>query len=163
MDMKWVKIWEHFKQDIEIDIRTLVNSYLEAALWTEEDRLKEEEIDNLDYLYGEEDEDEEDDYDSIRSMIPKVDFSIDNISNDSKIKAYNDIKLFLDMVGDAIEGLDEDQLGHDIWLTRNHHGAGFSDRGYEPEIEKKLIDAAHELGTDYLYLGDDNLFHFNKE
>lgn len=31
--------------------------------------------------------------------------------------------------GDLLADMDPSQAGHDFWLTRNHHGAGFWDRG----------------------------------
>lgn len=40
----------------------------------------------------------------------------------------------------------EAQNGHDFWLTRNHHGAGFWDRGYEREVGDQLTKAAHAYG-----------------
>ncbi len=46
------------------------------------------------------------------------------------------------------------QHGHDFWLTRNGHGAGFWDRGYG-EVGDKLTDAAHAYGSSDVYLGDD--------
>lgn len=36
--------------------------------------------------------------------------------------------------------------GHDFWLTRNHHGAGFWDRGLPNELGEKLTKAAHDFG-----------------
>lgn len=42
------------------------------------------------------------------------------------------------------------QNGHDFWLTRNGHGAGFWDRGYPEEIGDKLTEAAHAFGEAYL-------------
>lgn len=164
--MKLIKLFETFIQSI--DMKEVVNSYLEAALWTEEERMKEEEQEDIRSKYGEpeEDDDEEDKAEHISNLIPKVDFNIDNISVDSKIKAYSDIKNFIEIVGeDTIidNRIDEKMLGHDIWLTRNRHGAGFFDREFDFDVEKKLMDAAHELGEDYLYLGDDGLFHFSKE
>lgn len=48
----------------------------------------------------------------------------------------------------------EEQAGHDFWLTRNRHGAGFWDRGLG-EIGRKLTDAAHAYGECYIYVGDD--------
>lgn len=52
----------------------------------------------------------------------------------------------------------EEEAGHDFWLTRNHHGAGFWDRNVnlllEP-ISKKLTDASHAFGEFDLYVGDD--------
>ena len=51
-----------------------------------------------------------------------------------------------------------DYAGHDFWLTRNGHGAGFWDRGLG-EAGKKLTDAAHAFGECNLYLGDDDVIH----
>jgi len=49
----------------------------------------------------------------------------------------------------------DDQNGHDFWLTRNRHGAGFWDRGYPDAIGRTLTDAAHAYGSFDLYIGDD--------
>ncbi len=48
-----------------------------------------------------------------------------------------------------------EQNGHDYWLTRNGHGAGFWDRGYSKELGQALTDAAHKSGESDLYVGDD--------
>lgn len=45
--------------------------------------------------------------------------------------------------------------GHDFWLTRNHHGAGFWDRGLSEELGERLTAAAQAFGTVDLYTGDD--------
>lgn len=58
------------------------------------------------------------------------------------------------------KGYDESQAGHDFWLTRNGHGAGFWDGRVEDEkLAKKLTDAAHKLGPFELYVGDDGLVY----
>lgn len=57
----------------------------------------------------------------------------------SKLKAHMACRNFLEAIGgqyseapvDGLQDLDMSQLGHDLWLTRNHHGAGFWDR---PEL-----------------------------
>ncbi len=49
---------------------------------------------------------------------------------------------------------DAEQNGHDFWLTRNRHGAGFWDRDYG-DIGKKLTDAAHKFGECEIYSGDE--------
>lgn len=49
----------------------------------------------------------------------------------------------------------ESQNGHDFFLTRNHHGSGFWDRGYEGDTGEKLTNAAHDAGGMDLYIGDD--------
>jgi hypothetical protein len=53
----------------------------------------------------------------------------------------------------------DDQHGHDFWLTRNHHGAGFWDRGYGP-LGDRLTKAAHGYGTSDVYVGDDGKLYF---
>lgn len=50
---------------------------------------------------------------------------------------------------------DDLRNGHDFWLTRNHSGAGFWDRGYSNEVGEKLTRAAHAFGSCDLYRGDD--------
>lgn len=147
--MKYIKLYEEFSTDIKLDIKKIMISYLECAIWTDEDRLKEE---NTKGYEGE-----------IKNLIPEADLTISNFSDDSKIKAHEDIRLFLKYAGDAVEGIDEEQLGHDIWLSRNGHGAGFFDRGYDKDIEKRLMDSAHKIGNVDIYLGDDGLLYFGNE
>lgn len=55
-------------------------------------------------------------------------------------------------------GLSDEYAGHDFWLTRNGHGAGFWDRGLG-ETGKKLTDAAHAYGEFNIYVGDDGKIH----
>lgn len=50
------------------------------------------------------------------------------------------------------------QAGHDYWLTRCGHGAGFWDRGLG-DLGDKLTQAAKSDGSRDLYLGDDNLVY----
>lgn len=47
-----------------------------------------------------------------------------------------------------------EQAGHDFWLTRNWHGAGFWDRGNGPAGDK-LTELAHTFGSQTLYVDDD--------
>lgn len=42
-------------------------------------------------------------------------------------------------------GADAERNGHDFWLTRNGHGAGFWDRGYG-DVGDRLTTAAHVWG-----------------
>ena len=50
------------------------------------------------------------------------------------------------------------QLGSDLWLTRNGHGAGFWDRGLG-DLGDALSEAAKRQGSCDLYLGDDGLIY----
>lgn len=63
-----------------------------------------------------------------------------------------------DFVGDNLEdlaGLDAKQAGHDFWLTRNRHGAGFWDRGLG-EVGERLAVAARAFGSCTLCVDEDD-------
>ena len=47
-----------------------------------------------------------------------------------------------------------DCAGHDFWLTRNGHGAGFWDRGIG-KVGDSLTVASEKFGSVDLYIGDD--------
>jgi hypothetical protein len=49
---------------------------------------------------------------------------------------------------------DENQAGHDFWLTRNHHGAGFWDRGLG-KVGDELTKNAHPYGDAHLERAED--------
>jgi hypothetical protein len=55
-----------------------------------------------------------------------------------------------------------EQQGHDFWLTRNRHGAGFWDRSpdmYPNGAAERLTECAHAYGAADLYIGDDGQVH----
>jgi hypothetical protein len=59
-------------------------------------------------------------------------------------------------------GETSERAGHDFWLTRNRHGAGFWDRYYnEPgnTLGNQLSTHAKAYGSRDLYIGDDNLIY----
>lgn len=58
----------------------------------------------------------------------------------------------------AMRGVDIDQAGHDFWLTRNGHGAGFWDRGLG-ELGERLTKASKVFGSVDLVIGDDGKIH----
>jgi len=44
-----------------------------------------------------------------------------------------------------------EQIGHDLWLTRNGHGAGFWDRNFYPKELKDLwCEIARKMGEVYV-------------
>ena len=64
----------------------------------------------------------------------------------------SDLQLF------AEQGYDEAAVGHDFWLTRNGHGAGFWDRDLG-ELGERLTKSAEGFGTSDLFLGSDGQIH----
>jgi hypothetical protein len=74
-------------------------------------------------------------------------------------KMRKDVESFARENAELIAG-EWSQAGHDFWLTRNGHGAGFWETPDWPEREGKLLtDAAHAYGEVYLYVGDDGMIY----
>ena len=153
------------------ELNEILRGYIEAALWTEEERLKDDAQSYNDTISADDEHDEkESELDKLVRLTndfqkKTIDsFSREDIDANSLIKAYTDIKEFIRIAGDvavneAVEEGGYEQLGHDIWLTRNHHGAGFFDHSYENE--NPLTDAAHTIRGVDLYLGDDMKLYFS--
>lgn len=58
-----------------------------------------------------------------------------------------------------------ESAGHDFWLTRCGHGAGFWDRDdsiYTKEARDRLTEAAKVAGDRTLYVGDDGMIHYGE-
>lgn len=123
--MKHIKLFENFEdadaQNTKHVLSKILNSYLEAALWTESDTIGD-------------------------------DFTIYDFDDDSREAAKIEISNFMSKANQYLVGIPEDSIGHDIWLTRNRHGAGFWDRDYlDAEAGKVLTDLAHEMGERSLF------------
>jgi hypothetical protein len=86
--------------------------------------------------------------------------SISDISDESREKANQDVLTFMSKAGSLINALEPSQIGHDLWLTRNGHGTGFWDRGLD-EVGDKLTEIAKEMGSKYLYRGDDGKIYID--
>lgn len=83
-----------------------------------------------------------------------------NLDADARTQMRSDCESFLDEVRDILShsGISLEQAGHDFWLTRNRHGAGFWDRDLG-DIGQALSDAAHDFGEQTLYVGDDGVLY----
>lgn len=114
------------------DLEEMVNSYLETALWSSTDG--DEPLDNK--------------------------YSQEDIYDDDVITAKSDCACFVAMAEELLDDLDEGQLGHDFWLTRNGHGAGFWDGDYEEELGNKLTELSKKFTEVEPYVGDDNKIYF---
>ena len=88
-----------------------------------------------------------------------LDISDTHIAEDALADMRKDCERFVKEAGDLLDGIEDSQAGHDFWLTRNHHGAGFWDRGHPDDIGDKLTKLAHGFGDADLYLGDDGLIY----
>jgi hypothetical protein len=83
-------------------------------------------------------------------------YSIEDFAPEALARAEADVTLFLEAVkarGLDVSGLEDDSIGHDLWLTRNRYGSGFWDRGLGA-LGTALTEIAHGLGGVDCYVGD---------
>jgi hypothetical protein len=73
-------------------------------------------------------------------------YGADDLTIASLREMVRDCKAFQRDNADDLAGLDESQCGHDFWLTRNGHGAGFWDRGLG-ERGERLSKASKVYGS----------------
>lgn len=106
-------------------------AYMEAAKFTEEDRFNDE------LSTGDE-------------FIQHNDLEF---SRETKQKMLDDCQKFIKEAGAWLDSVSPDQAGHDFWLTRNGHGAGFWDRGLG-RIGDKLTAIAKSFGAVDLFVDD---------
>lgn len=82
-------------------------------------------------------------------------YSVSDIAEESKAAAQEECLDFISANARDLEiHGDAGQAGHDFWLTRNGHGAGFWDRGLG-DLGDRLTAACRAYGESDPYVGDD--------
>jgi hypothetical protein len=81
------------------------------------------------------------------------------VSKEAQTQMEADCKAFLEK-NEALIGDRVGDAGHDFWLTRNGHGAGFWD-GDWPEHGEELTEASKAFKECDLYVGDDDLVYLS--
>jgi hypothetical protein len=123
------------------DVDAVLNGYIDCALWSSTDESTPEGGEPMDANYGRDDIAAE----ALESMRDDV----ESFVSDPAIRSA--LRFWVETFGEA-------QIGHDFWLTRNGHGAGFWDRFSSGEGEahgRALTDASCPYGETHLYVGDD--------
>lgn len=114
------------KQVDKIDIDTIVDHYLIAALWSSLNNETENHFD-------------------------EDGFDISDIDDNSLEDAKKAVRAFLLLAPKkTVEKMDLEQIGHDLWLTRNGHGAGFWDRGLG-KLGNQLTEISEKFGNRYVF------------
>ena len=85
-------------------------------------------------------------------------YSREDIDRHTLAMMRRDVVAFLSANEEEIDGL-IDRAGHDLWLTRNRHGAGFWDGDWPEPAATRLTESAHKMGEFELYIGDDGRIH----
>jgi hypothetical protein len=79
-------------------------------------------------------------------------YSSENLAPETLAEMEKDCSMFLDTNDHLING-DYRRAGHDFWLTRNGHGAGFWDGDWPEPEATQLTNAAKEFSEVNLYIG----------
>ena len=124
-------------------LRGMVRAYIGCAIWcghyyeTPEDEIEGTNAQPLDDLYSE-----------------------DDCAFSTWKRAVSDCRDFLEAAADISHDWDASQFGHDFYLTRCGHGAGFWDRG-KGAAGEQLTDLCRPYGSADLYAGDDGRLYWH--
>jgi hypothetical protein len=83
----------------------------------------------------------------------------DDLAPQARNQIEVDCKRFQELAAKELDGEDLSQAGHDFWLTRNGHGAGFWDGDWPEPAATRLAELAREFGEANPYVGDDGLIY----
>ncbi len=126
-----------------MSLESFIRAYIECALWSSTDDADESGGEPLDANYDESD------------IAPEARQAME----DDCASFYNDPANRDDLDLWQHEFGSDSQAGHDFWLTRNGHGAGFWDRFYgdaeQVKAGDRLTKASKPYGEVHLYVGDD--------
>ncbi|MNU37026.1 hypothetical protein D3C71_256480 [compost metagenome] len=127
------------------EMDSFTEAYVTAALWSTNDESSEDGGQPLDDNYGSEHIDAE----TIQQMIA-------DCAHFQTV--YGHLLVEENYVGRA-SGTALEQAGHDFWLNRNRHGAGFWDGDWKDPVGDILSEASYSFGECDLYVGDDGHIH----
>lgn len=119
-----------------------ITGYITCALWSSSDQTREDGGDPLDANYSA--------LDISAETAERIAYECIDFMRAQEV----DLTWYCQSVATAHDYTALELAGHDLWLTRNGHGAGFWDRE-AGQAGDNLSDAARELGTSDLYVGDD--------
>ena len=121
----------------ESQIVEFINAYKECALWSTNDESDESGGVSLDRNY-----------------------SVENMSSETIEYAEKDCREFIERNEELLNAVgDYSQHGHDFFLTRNGHGAGFWCRNYGTIGELLTTSCKLYYPEVHLYVGDDGMIY----
>lgn len=118
-----------------VTVDAFTKAYIEAMLFSSTDNSRDDGGDPLDKNY-----------------------SADDLSPEARAECERACASFQTENAADILGL-EPQAGHDFWLTRNGHGAGFWDGDWPEPEATRLTEASKKAGEVNPYVGDDGRIH----
>lgn len=124
----------------DIYSQPMLRQYVETMLWSSNDW------------------DDMDECDNPRPM--DENYSLEDLAPETIKRCQDDCLAFEELAQNILTDeewgdLEDEDLGHDFWLTRNRHGAGFWDGDYPKEVGSLLTDISHSFPEVSPYVGDD--------
>lgn len=116
-------------------------SYIGTAMWSSNDESREDGGDPIDDNYDRSD------------LAPKAEAEMR--ADCERFLAENAAALSSCTCSRQSDTSKATQCGHDFWLTRNGHGAGFWDGDYSEPEATQLTDASKKFRECHLCVGDD--------
>ncbi|HXH93598.1 MAG TPA: hypothetical protein VNN25_18600 [Thermoanaerobaculia bacterium] len=135
--------WRGSSRDLVVNgsMDEFTRGFLETALWSSNDESDDSGGEPLDANY------------SIEDFDPK---SLEGLERDcERFQSENADDLAVCYETGIRGQSDEFSAGHDFWLTRCGHGAGFWDGDYPEPQATRLSEASENFGNVDLYVGDD--------
>jgi len=141
-----------------IELDDFTGQYLRTALWASTVELPVAsgrlidgcmDVDEEHPLHG---ISEEDSYDSH--------FDLNDFTEEAIRAAAADCAKFQGENADDLSSEDPENAGHDFWLTRNGHGAGFWDGDYEESKGERLTAACEAYGHLHVWVDETGSLHF---
>lgn len=134
-------------QDIIKTLDAFTLAYIEAALWAGHDYRIKDEAGSFRWPTSPEEEPSNprplDQAFDIYDIAPET---LEGIRQDC-VDFQEANAALLTQASEEISYRDSSHHGHDFFLTRNRHGAGFWDRGYPDPIGSSLTEAAKSYGS----------------
>lgn len=139
----------------------LIRAYIEALFWTESEPGTSREDRDDDRVQW------DNDVEAGQQKDMPGDYGYADLSGEALADIRRDCDAFRAKAADLLallpDDFDESRVGHDFWLTRNGHGAGFWDRdeldftpnGYTATLGDLLTEQAQAFGEAYVEVGDD--------
>lgn len=132
------------EQPSDDDVELILRQYIVTALWSTNDESDERGGEPLDKNYDASD------------LAPET---LDKMRTDCREFAKRHWRTIFTAVYVAPFAKELSDVGHDFWLTRNDHGAGFWDGDWPDEAGAELTAGSKTFGNVWLYVGDDGLIY----
>lgn len=133
------------------------NAYIECAIWSSTVEVAETKTGRF----------VSDEWELTRTEPMDSHYGADDLTPEAREQMAEDCRQFVSSNRELLSAAEDvdpiygaDRAGHDFWLTRNGHGAGFWDRGLGATGDR-LTEAANAYGSADLYVDDSgSVSHF---